>query len=203
MPEIIDARGLSCPQPVILAKKGIEKHGEIIVLVDDTTALENVRRMGGSSGCKVDVEDPGDGTYKIHLKGRPGEKPEKSAEPTACNCGSSSVSGPTAIVLACDKMGRGNDELGAVLIKSFLHTLVDSASHPDTIILYNTGVKLALAGSDTAPDLKKLEESGARILVCGTCANYFEIKDKISAGTISNMYDIAGTMMTAGKVIMP
>jgi selenium metabolism protein YedF len=88
-------------------------------------------------------------------------------------------------------------------MKAFIHTLVDSGSIPDTIILYNAGVELAVKDSDTAPDLKKLEEAGAKILVCGTCANFFEIKDKLSAGTISNMYDIANTMITAGRLIMP
>lgn len=203
MPEIIDARGLSCPQPVILAKKGVEKYGDVVVVVDNTTALENVKRMGSSSGCEVNVENPGDGTFKIHLKGTPGEKSPKTMESISCDRVSSSVSGPTVIVLNGDKMGRGDDELGTVLIKAFLHTLVDSNNIPDVIILYNTGVKLSAAGTDTVEDLKKLGESGVNILVCGTCVNFFGIKDQISAGAISNMYDIADTMMTAGRLITP
>lgn len=197
MSEIIDAKGLACPQPVVLAKKALEKYGDITVIVDNTTALENVKRMGSNSGCDVSVEDTGDGTCKIHMKNKTG----KDVDTTACN--SASVSGATVIVFKGDKMGNGDDELGAVLMKAFIHTLVDSGSIPDTIILYNAGVKLAVKDSDTAPDLKKLEEAGAKILVCGTCANFFEIKDKLSAGTISNMYDIANTMITAGRLIMP
>ncbi|MCU0821910.1 MAG: sulfurtransferase-like selenium metabolism protein YedF [Spirochaetes bacterium] len=203
MSEIIDARGLSCPQPVILAKKGVEKHGDVIVIVDNTAALENVKRMGGNSGCEVSVENPGDGTFKIHLRGTPGEKADKEKESISCDWGSSSSSVPAVIVLAGDKMGKGNDELGTVLMKAFIHTLVDAGNTPETIILYNTGVNLAVKGSDTVDDLNKLEEAGAKILVCGTCANFFNIKDKLSAGTISNMYDIANAMIKAGRLIMP
>jgi selenium metabolism protein YedF len=100
-------------------------------------------------------------------------------------------------------MGKGNDELGTVLMKSFIHTLTESEKLPATMIFYNTGVKLAVKGSDVIDDLKKLEEKGIEILVCGTCANFFKIKDDIAAGVISNMYDIAGRMMSSGRLLMP
>jgi len=56
MRNVIDARGLACPQPVILTKKALEQQDEITVIVDNATALENVRRMGTKSGCTVDTE---------------------------------------------------------------------------------------------------------------------------------------------------
>ncbi len=61
MANTVDARGLSCPQPVILAKKAIEAAKfPIEVLVDTVTSRENVRRMAESAGCKVQVEQSGD-----------------------------------------------------------------------------------------------------------------------------------------------
>ena len=63
----VDARGLSCPQPVILAKKAIQA-GEfpVEVLVETVTSRENVRRMAEKQGCQVDVEGLGD-EFKLTL----------------------------------------------------------------------------------------------------------------------------------------
>ena len=112
-------------------------------------------------------------------------------------------SGPFVIVISENKMGRGNDELGTVLIKAFMHTLAGQAQKPDVMIFYNTGVKLTVQGSEVLEDLKQLEGEGVQILVCGTCLNYFEIKDKLAAGVVSNMYDIVETMSSAGRLLVP
>ncbi len=201
MPEIIDAKGLACPQPVILAKKAIEKHGDITVLVDNQTALENVKRMASSKGCEVNVEEMDDGTYNIHLTGNPEKTTDETVTSSTAVNNSSAFS--TVIVFSENCMGRGNDELGTVLAKAFIHTIVDIGNLPDTMIFYNTGVKLTVKDSDVIDDLKKLEDLGVEILVCGTCTNYFEITDNVSAGIISNMYDIATRMTTAGRLVMP
>lgn len=112
-------------------------------------------------------------------------------------------SGPFVIVISEDKMGRGNDELGTVLIKTFLHTVAGQAKKPDVMIFYNTGVKLTVQGSDVLEDLKQLESDGVQILACGTCLNYFGIKDKLAAGIVSNMYDIVETMSSARRLLTP
>ena len=58
--KLVDARGLSCPQPVILARNAIQAGAfPIEVRVDTTTALENVRRMAERSGMQVAVEAVG------------------------------------------------------------------------------------------------------------------------------------------------
>ena len=112
-------------------------------------------------------------------------------------------SGRFVIVIPENKMGRGNDELGTVLMKAFLHTVAGQAKKPDVMIFYNTGVKLTVQGSDVLEDLKQLENEGIQILVCGTCLNYFEIKDKLATGMVSNMYDIVETMSSAGRLFTP
>jgi len=57
----IDARGLSCPQPVILARKAIKAaEFPIQVLVETVTSRENVRRMAEKQGCQVAVSQEGD-----------------------------------------------------------------------------------------------------------------------------------------------
>jgi tRNA 2-thiouridine synthesizing protein A len=68
--KIMDARGLSCPEPVMLTNQAIKKlsKGTIEVLVDSSSARENVSRMAKSSGWEVSVEEQPDGSYRILMK---------------------------------------------------------------------------------------------------------------------------------------
>ncbi|GFP19043.1 hypothetical protein HKBW3S42_01048 [Candidatus Hakubella thermalkaliphila] len=68
--ETVDARGLSCPQPAMLARQALQKadKGTIEVLIDSSTALENVSRLAKNSGWNVTVEDQPDGSYRVVLK---------------------------------------------------------------------------------------------------------------------------------------
>ncbi|PKN10174.1 MAG: sulfurtransferase-like selenium metabolism protein YedF [Deltaproteobacteria bacterium HGW-Deltaproteobacteria-7] len=200
--KIVNARGLSCPQPVILAKQAIETNEQVKVIVDNETALENVKRLGTKQGCDVQVEKKNDGTYEINLTRKAGAIVTKEEFVPSCDA-TPAASGPFVIVISADTMGRGNDELGNVLIRAFLHTVCQQKEKPAVMIFYNTGVKLTVQGSEVLEDLKQLESEGVQLLVCGTCLNYFEIKDKIAAGTVSNMYDIVETMSRAGRLLVP
>ena len=197
----VDACGLSCPQPVVLAKKSLESNKKVKVIVDNETAMENVKRLAGKFGCSIKVAAKDGGIYEIQIiRGSDFNKDQDFV--ASCETGAAS-SGPFVIVISENKMGRGNDELGTVLIKAFLHTVAGQAKKPDVMIFYNTGVKLTVRGSDVLEDLKQLESEGVQILVCGTCLNYFEIKDKLAAGIVSNMYDIVETMSRAGRLLVP
>lgn len=109
--------------------------------------------------------------------------------------------GPTVVLIPCDSMGRGDDELGSILIRSFLHTLNEVEPLPDTMIFLNAGVKLTVEGSPAVEDLQALEGRGVNILACGTCLGHFRLKEKIAVGEISNMYTIAEMLLGAGKVV--
>lgn len=204
MKKTIDARGLSCPQPVILAKQAIEENERVVVIVDNVGAVENVRRLGSTMGREVTIDKKGEETFHIHLSGgpatndSPGKTPDTPAEKQSNRHGSSYV-----VTIPSDTMGSGNDELGAILIKSFIHTLLQLERLPGKIIFYNTGVKLTAEGSDVIDDLKQMEELGVTILVCGTCTNFFEITDRVATGTISNMFEIAETMSQAERLVTP
>ncbi len=199
--KIVDARGLSCPQPVVLTKLALEANASVKTIVDNQTALENVKRLADKFGCDINVESQEGGIYEIQItRGADFDKNQDFS--TSCGTGAA-TSGLFVVVFAENKMGRGNDELGAVLIKAFLHTVAGQAKKPDVMIFYNTGVKLTVQGSDVLDDLKQLESEGVQILVCGTCLNYFEIKDKLAVGIVSNMYDIVETMSSAGRLLAP
>ncbi|MBM3148234.1 MAG: sulfurtransferase-like selenium metabolism protein YedF [Actinobacteria bacterium] len=105
------------------------------------------------------------------------------------------------LAISSEQMGRGDDRLGEVLMRSHLHTLTEVEPRPHIIIFFNSGVKLAVEGSAVLDDLRTLEDQGVRILLCGTCLGHFGLKDKVAAGKISNMYEISETMLKASRVV--
>lgn len=194
MPKIVNAQGLSCPQPVLLTKKAMGEANDIITIVDATDQAENVARMARKAGWTVQQDGKEEGIY-VRVT-----RPEESAEPlqlgTAVPAG-----GPLVLAIPEDIMGRGDRELGTVLIRAFFHTLAESATLPDVIIFFNTGVKLVVEGSPVVKDLEALVEQGVQVLACGTCLGFFELKDQVAVGEVSNMYTIAETLLEAGKVV--
>lgn len=205
MADIVDARGLTCPQPVLLTKKALETKDSITVLVDNTTALENVKRFAQNSGCTVEVKEETGGFYRLDIvKDRGVHIKEPSPEEISCDINrTTGTDRPLVVMITSDKMGIGDDELGTVLMRSFIHTLTEMETQPDVMIFYNSAVKLTIEGSDVLHDLKKIEEKGIKILVCGTCLNFFNIKEKLRIGLVSNMYDITETLLKAKKIVKP
>jgi selenium metabolism protein YedF len=187
----IDARGLACPQPVIMARKAIEGNDDCVVIVDNDGARENVCRMAGIMGRDVDIRHSGNDIH-IHITGGAAGTTIVQAEPSA---------GPTVVVFPSDKMGQGDDELGSVLIRAFIHAAGEASPRPDVMIFFNSGVNLAAEGSEVLDDLQSMERQGVKMLVCGTCLDFFCLKDSLRAGMVSNMYDIAETMLSAGRIV--
>ena len=109
--------------------------------------------------------------------------------------------GPIVIAVSSSGMGRGDDELGEVLVRSYLHTLTEIEPQPDVLIFLNSGVRLVVEGSAALEDLQALTGRGVRILACGTCLGHFNLKDQVTVGEISNMYAISETMISAGRLI--
>ncbi len=192
MPKVVDCRGLSCPQPVIETKQALEKTDKVTIIVDNPAARDNVARFGKSHGGRVTIDEKRDGIYITIAKGKHRTKAQSSKI---------SAPGPSVVVIPSDQMGREEEELGHILIRSFLHALTEVSGIPDIMIFFNTGVKLTVTGSEVLEDLKTLEKNGIEILICGTCLDYFDLKDKIAVGQVSNMYTIAEMMLAANRLI--
>jgi selenium metabolism protein YedF len=186
----LDARGQTCPQPVILTRKALTEASELLVIVDDDTAQMNVRRMAEKSGYRVETEQKADGVY-LHI-----------TQAAGCTTAETIHSVNNIVVLvASDSLGRGDAELGQVLIRGFLHTLNEVEPLPATLICINSGVKLVTEGSTVLDDLRALRNKGVEVLACGTCLNYYGLKDRVAVGQVSNMYSIAEVLLRADKVI--
>jgi len=200
MNKILDARGWACPKPVIETRKALQTDIPLTVIVDNKSARENVSRLATKLGFQFQIEEKGDGIY-IHIdKGSVEIKQEDIQKEEPENYVNCSI-GDIVMVIASDTVGKGSDELGGILMRAFMHTLLEVKPQPHTIILMNNGVKLAATGSIVLDDLKELSDNGIEILVCGTCLNYFGLTDNVAVGEISNAYTIAETMLQAGKVV--
>jgi selenium metabolism protein YedF len=200
MNKILDARGWACPKPVIETRKALQTDIPLTVIVDNKAARENVSRFATKLGFQFQIEEKDDGIY-IHIdKGSVEIKQEDIQKEEPENYVNCSI-GDIVMVIASDTVGKGSDELGGILMRAFMHTLLEVKPQPHTIILMNNGVKLAVTGSTVLDDLKELSDNGIEILVCGTCLNYFGLTDNVAVGEISNAYTIAETMLQAGKVV--
>jgi selenium metabolism protein YedF len=180
---------------VILTRKALQESDAVTTIVDNETAKSNVSRMAAKRGCQVDVEEREDGIY-VHLT-----KGKAPAEEAAPQMAAASTGGPMVLTVPSDIMGRGDQELGGVLVRAFFHTLGEVEPLPQTIIFFNSGVKLVVEGSPVVEDLQALNARGVEILACGTCLGYYGLKERVAVGKVSNMYTIAETILGARKVV--
>ncbi len=192
----VNARGLDCPQPVVISKKALSEleSGEVIVSVDDEVAKDNVKRMAENEGCTVKVEGAEDGFELIIVK----TVSSKAHEILPVQ--KKEVEDTLAYLFESDFIGS-NRELGKVLVNGFLSAIPSLPERKSAIILISNGVKLATTGSYVLEILSKLGQSGFKVLICGTCLDFFKIRDKVLVGTISNALEIMETLTNAGKVI--
>ena len=194
---VIDARQLACPAPVLMTKEAVEKSqpAVISVRVDNAASSQNVSRFLESQGYTVTVEPKGD---EYHLTGSSEgvtspQSAEEDAEPAAER--------KIVVMVATDRMGYGDDDLGVKLMVNFLKTLNEMGDELWRLVLVNNGVKLAVAGSEVLDVLRQLESDGISILVCGTCLTHFDLLDQKQVGETTNMLDIVTAMQLADKVI--
>lgn len=192
--KIVDCKDKSCPIPVIMTKKEIEKNEDdaITTIVDNEVAKENVSKLANSLGYNFETKDISDKEFHIiiDLKDRKETKDDNEKFDNL------------TIAFSKDVMGEGDEELGKILVKSFMYTVSETKPYPKTIIFFNGGVNLTCEGSKVLEDLKKLEEEGVEIISCGTCLDFFNIKDKLQVGSISNMYTIYEKLKEPNKNII-
>lgn len=198
--------GMACPLPVINAKKAITsftEDGMLTVKVDNETAVQNLIRLASHYGFEVSDEKKGEGSYEIKMKVRAASL-EKAPE-MVCDGDSCSIpaKGSKVVVISGDTMGSGDEALGKKLMKAFIFALKSQDSVPDKIICYNRGAFLTTEDPDTVSDLKDLSEAGATVMTCGTCLDYYGLKEKLKVGIVSNMYDIVEAEINATLVIRP
>jgi tRNA 2-thiouridine synthesizing protein A len=197
MTKTLDLSGLACPLPVVRAKEALETGGfqELVVVVDNAAARDNVTRFAESRGCRVSVAAAG-GCFHLTIQ------PPAGGTPSSCALPGTAPEGAAVVVFASDQMGEGAPELGAILMRAFCQTMVQLEA-PQKLLFYNRGVFLTLDDSPVLPELKGLEEMGVELLVCGTCLDFYKVKERLAAGRVSNMFSILEAQMQAGRIVKP
>ncbi|RJR47265.1 MAG: sulfurtransferase-like selenium metabolism protein YedF [Desulfobacteraceae bacterium] len=198
MGTILDCRGLACPAPVLQTKNLLDREhpAHIEVKVDNEAARENVSRFLNSQGFSVTVDRQGS---EVSIFGRREGDLEKESPygEVEKNVGHKKI----MVMIATDRVGKGDDELGLKLMASFLKTLKEMGPELWRLVLLNNGVKLAVEGSEFVSSLQELKEQGVGIFVCGTCLNHFGLMALKEVGETTNMLDIVTSMQVADQVI--
>ena len=204
MEKIIDCKGMACPLPVVNAKKAAAElnPGDVLtVLVDNEIAVQNLTRFAQHKSFQVSARQKGDKEYGVIMT-LSGTAPEAPAE-EAITCAVDSRRKGMLVVLSANTMGTGDERLGTSLMKAFVFALTKQDQLPDTILCYNSGAYLTCEGADTLEDLKLLESEGVTVLTCGTCLDFYGLKEKLAVGGVTNMYDIVERMENAAQIIKP
>lgn len=196
--------------PLIMLKKGLaECHvgDEVYVLTDNETACGNLndylRELKVQPQQSVLTDENGKTYTQLHFcaPATVNATPQVAAE---CVPMSASEQATYGVVIGGDEMGHGDAELGKILMRAFVNALIEMAQMPRFVILYNRGILLATEGSDTAATLKRLHtEKGVDIICCGTCVDYYAVREKLAVGCISNMYSIMEMQSHVARILRP
>ena len=201
------SESVRCPLPVVNAKKASEEMtngGTLTVLVDNEIAVQNLTKFGNSKGFTVSSEKKADKDFAVTFQiPENGAAPATAAESAAPTCAPDSKKHGLIAVLSANTMGNGEEQLGKLLMKSFIFALTKQDQLPETILCYNSGAYLTCEGSDSLEDLKSLEAEGVKILTCGTCLDFYNLKEKLAVGGVTNMYEIIEIMENAGTIVRP
>lgn len=197
MKKSIDVRGLTCPQPVLNTKKALDEGNFSIleIIGDSEAAKENVTSLLHKMNYQILSTSQDGETFKIIVSGDENQiHQDVDVKKVPKLLGK-------VLFISSDKLGKGNDELGAMLMKAFTYSLTELKTKPEVLLFMNSGVKLCIKGAETLENLQKLEKSGSKILVCGTCLNYYKISEQLQVGKISNMYDISEHLLGKNGVV--
>jgi selenium metabolism protein YedF len=184
---------------VVNAQKALaEKDADgVIVVVDNFVAVQNLEKMAKGTGCGFSYFEEGAAHFTVTITKDPSQVfkglDNKQVEELT-------QKGPVVLITA-DSMGRGAEDLGKLLIKGFIFSLTQLSPPPEAIIFLNGGAHLTTEGANTVPDLKALQEKGAEVYTCGTCANYYKLTESLAVGSITDMMNIATILSRASSVI--
>ena len=188
--KLLDCTKLECPMPVIKAKQELEKDGEVLldVIVDNEIAVQNLTKLATSMGFKASAKPQGD-NFIVRI--------EKTSTPSlnqAANDVIMADARQTVLIKSCF-LGVGDETLGSTLMKAFIFTLTQSKPLPKKVMFLNSGVKLTTENEETIKNLQVLENEGTEIVSCGTCLDFYNLKDKLKVGSVGNMYDIVDSLI--------
>jgi selenium metabolism protein YedF len=107
----------------------------------------------------------------------------------------------TTVMMTGETLGRGDDNLGRILMTKFVRQLSVLKPKPEVVIFYNAAVRLLSRDSPYLEAFREMEHAGVELFACGTCAEHFGLTERIGAGRVTDMREIAATMLTSDRVV--
>ena len=189
-----------CPYPVVETRKQILANpgASLVVLVGDQAGRDNVSRLATKMGYQTVAIEAGN-NFQLTLTPEDSKEQVTQGEPIS----TTPVTGKTVIYCGSDRMGDGDDQFGRVLMINFLTTLLEMDPLPDIILFVNSGIDLTTQGSAVLEALRTLESRGVDIASCGLCLDFYQKKDRLAVGRVTNMYEMVEVQCQAGRVITP
>lgn len=174
-----------------MTKKALDSREvtEVMAIVDNRTALENISRLVKTMNLTSMVEEQ-DGSFFISITKEEGQ-PDKE-----------SLSGSTVVLVKSNVLGQGDDNLGSILMNSLMYTLTQMDGEIKCLMFLNSGVLLTTSGSPFIEHIRQLERNGVEVLSCGTCLDFYGLTEKLEVGKVGNMYAITEEMLHASKAIV-
>lgn len=164
---------------------------EILAIVDDAEALEEITRLAVTMKRSTSIEEK-HGSYHINII-----KSEIADDLQL----SGAESGQTVLVISSNVLGKGEDHLGGILMTGFIYSLAQMEGVLKSVIFINSGVFLTTEGSGVLGHLKNMEERGIEILSSSTCLTYYHLLDRLMVGTADNMFTITARIIEARRLI--
>jgi selenium metabolism protein YedF len=203
--KIVDTRGQSCPAPLIATKRALNETqaGEsFIVMTDNQTSFNNLCRFLKDNNAGYSVSETG-GVWNLTIISNAANVSKSAAEDFCTEEIPHFSRGNFIVAFSSDKMGQGDDQLGLLLMANFIKAIKDLDILPDKMIFYNKGVTLGSDESPASEHLTEIEKMGVKLYFCGTCLNHYSLEQKVKIGTVSNMFEIAQVMSSAGNIVKP
>lgn len=198
--------GNPCPIPVVKAKQELEKSEttQVSVKVDNIIAVQNLEKMATGLSYTFSYSELDDKNFEVIISKNLTENDNNDQNNSQPQCSEiiniNPQEAPTVFITQ-NKMGHGSDELGQILVKGFIFSLTQLEVIPKTVIFINSAVNLVIDGANTLEDLKALKQKGTKILVCGTCLNYYNLTERLAVGEITDMFNITNHLSSSIKLI--
>ncbi len=187
----IDARGIACPQPVLMMKDALDKieEGVITIVVDNKGSSSNIKNFCESNGHTVTVNEK-DGYFYID-----------AAKGYDCAIAEEKAESNIVVFISGECIGSEEPELGKMLMKGFIGNIKNLDQRPKTVIFVNNSVRMLTTNVETVELVKELADMGIEILACGACLEYFQLVDYLKVGTVSDSYTVSNKLFNADKVV--
>ena len=178
------------------------------VLVNDEVAPANLTRLAAEKDCEVATADHGD-HVSVMLTPRSSatatdDAADTAAGPVAAAAAAGVCPAPaqgSVVLVGADSLGRGSEELGRKLLGGLIYAFAHQDPLPKAMVFFNGGARLTCEGSESLEDVRDLESKGCEILTCGTCLDFYGIRDQLGVGGVTNLYRIAEIMATEPNVV--